>query len=284
MSSSSASRPAGPHDVNVLLHIVNALLLFWVLRRATGFVGRSWMVAALFALHPINVESVAWIAERKNLLSMFFFLLALGAYQGYAAAADRTAQAAARYLLVTALFALGLMSKPQVITFPFVLLLWDYWPLGRFALRSSLFAVRQSAADNISGEKRRANSEKRLFLEKLPLFALCLVSAGLTLKAQAAGGATSGYGHWWRFENAIISYVRYLAKAFWPSHLALFYPYSLQPYKLWQVAAAVLLLLGVTVAVAFASRPPVPHRGLALVSGNAGADDRSHPGGNAGNG
>ena len=115
--------PAGPHDVNLLLHIVNALLLFWVLQRATGFVGRSWMVAALFALHPINVESVAWIAERKNLLSMFFFLLTLAAYRWYVQRPKDT-----RYLLVAIFFALGLMSKPQVITLPFVLLLWDYWP------------------------------------------------------------------------------------------------------------------------------------------------------------
>ena len=127
--------PAGPHDVNVLFHIVNALLLFWVLERATGFVGRSWMVAALFALHPLNVESVAWIAERKNVLSMFFLLLTLGAYRWYA-----RKPVAGRYLVVFALFALGLMSKPQVITLPFVLLLWDYWPLGRVAVRHSPLA------------------------------------------------------------------------------------------------------------------------------------------------
>ena len=118
--------PAGHHDVNLLLHVLNVLLLFWVLQRATGFVGRSAMVAALFALHPINVESVAWIAERKNLLSMMFFLLALGAYRWYA-----SNPRVGRYLIVALLFRCGLMAKPQVITLPFVLLLWDYWPLGR---------------------------------------------------------------------------------------------------------------------------------------------------------
>jgi len=235
--------PAGPHDVNVLLHLVNALLLFWVLQRATGFVGRSWMVAALFALHPINVESVAWIAERKNLLSMFFFLLALAAYRWYASAdrASRNARSR-RYLLVAILFALGLMSKPQVITLPFVLLLWDYWPLRRFCLQTE------------PGASRPGESFSSLVWEKVPLLALCFVSAALTLNAQAAGGATSGYGHWLRLESAIISYVLYLAKALWPSHLALFYPYPLQPYKLWQVAAATLLLLGVSVVVAIAYR------------------------------
>ena len=121
--------PAGHHNTNLLLHVLNVLLLFWVLREATGFTGRSWMVAALFALHPINVESVAWISERKNLLSMLFFLLALGAYRWYVRE-PRTI----RYAVVAAFFALGLMAKPQVITLPFVLLLWDYWPLRRMAI------------------------------------------------------------------------------------------------------------------------------------------------------
>src|ERR1035437_3241100 len=118
--------PAGHHDVNLLLHAINAVLLFWVLLRATGYAGRSFMVAALFALHPINVESVAWIAERKNPLSMLFFLLALGAYRWYA-----RDPRFGRYAAVAFLYAFGLLAKPQVITFPFVLLLWDYWPLYR---------------------------------------------------------------------------------------------------------------------------------------------------------
>ena len=253
--------PAGPHDVNVLLHIVNALLLFWVLRRATGCVGRSWMVAALFALHPINVESVAWIGERKNLLSMFFFLLALEAYRWYDSAPQASGMDAhktrnRRYLLVAFLFALGLMSKPQVITFPFVLLLWDYWPLGRIALRAP-FAVRSSPGTLASflwrmakSEERRAKSEWRLLLlEKLPLLGLCLISAALTFNAQAAGGATSNYPLGLRLENAIISYVRYLGKAFWPSHLALFYPYPLKPYPLAEVAGAAVLLVAITAVV-----------------------------------
>ena len=122
--------PAGPHDVNLLLHVINALLLFLVLRHATGFTGRSFMVAALFALHPVNVESVVWIAERKNLLSMLFFLLALGAYRWYV-----SKPRIGRYAVVALLFALGLMAKPQVITFPFVLLLWDYWPLRPHVVR-----------------------------------------------------------------------------------------------------------------------------------------------------
>ena len=233
--------PAGPHDVNVVFHLVNALLLFWVLYRATGFIGRSWMVAALFALHPINVESVAWIAERKNLLSMFFFLLTLGAYHWYAQKPKDT-----RYVVVALLFALGLMSKPQVITLPFVLLLWDYWPLQRISFGAPARSAR------LRGMPKRSLSA--LIWEKVPLFVLCAVSAWLTIRAQSGGGATSGFARGLRLENAIISYVRYIGKAFWPTHLALFYPYPLVYYKVWKIAGAVLLLLAITAAVALAYR------------------------------
>src|SRR5271165_3512106 len=131
--------PAGHHDSNVFLHVANVVLLFWVLQRATGYPGRSFAVAALFALHPMNVESVAWISERKTMLSMLFFLLALGAYRWYA-----REPRVGRYLAVAVLFLLGLMAKPQVITFPAVLLLWDYWPLGR------MFASEPGAASGIA--------------------------------------------------------------------------------------------------------------------------------------
>jgi Flp pilus assembly protein TadD len=263
--------PAGPHDVNVLLHIVNALLLFWVLQRATGCVARSWMVAALFALHPINVESVAWIAERKNLLSMFFFLLTLGAYRWYAQKPRE-----ARYLLVAGLFALGLMSKPQVITLPFVLLLWDYWPLERFSFEAKGPALAKEEDKSRSLDSRRSlgmtergtpavdgiattaaiptRSLSALIWEKVPLLALCVASAVLTLNAQSSGGATSSYGHILRLENALVSYVQYLGKAIWPAHLALFYPYPIKLYPLWQVFGAALVLLAITAGVALARR------------------------------
>ena len=236
--------PAGPHDINVLFHVVNALLLFWVLERATGLVGRSWMVAGLFALHPLNVESVVWIAERKNLLSMFFFLLALAAYRWYV-----QQPRGERYLVVAVLFACGLMSKPQVITLPFVLLLWDYWPLQRIFFRKG-----SRLDDGATGNGIARQSLKSLVWEKVPLFALCMASGVLTLKAQAGGGATSGYAHTLRLENAIIAYVRYLGKGFWPLHLALFYPYPTGLYKVWQVVAAALLLMVITLAVALAYR------------------------------
>ena len=170
--------PAGPHDVNLLLHVLNVVLLFWVLQRATGSTGRSAMVAALFALHPINVESVAWIAERKNLLSMTFFLLALAAYGWYA-----RKPRVGRYIVVAVFFALGLMAKPQVITLPFVLLLWDYWPLRRM-----LPASHGAPAELPSGAAYPAKSFSSLVVEKLPLFALAAVSAIITMKSQLAGG------------------------------------------------------------------------------------------------
>ena len=234
---------AGPHDVNVVLHAVNAFLLFWVLWSATGFVGRSWMVAALFALHPINVESVAWIAERKNLLSMLFFLLTLAAYRWYTLRPKD-----GRYLLVAILFGLGLMAKPQVITLPFVLLLWDYWPLQRFSFQP------RSSAEAPDAATTPVKSAAALIWEKVPLIALCGLSAVMTLRAQAGSGATAGFAHTLRAENAIISYARYLGKAFWPSHLALFYPYPLQGYKPWQVGAAALLLLAISAGVVLGHR------------------------------
>jgi len=225
--------PAGHHDINLLLHVANALLLFWVLLRATGYCGRSFMVAALFALHPINVETVAWIAERKNVLSMLFFVLALGAYQTYV-----RRPAVGRYLLVALLFALGLMAKPQVITFPFVLLLWDYWPLRR------MFAAQDSSAGVAGANDLPPQSLWRLVLEKLPLFALSAGSAIMTLKAQRLAGAMKYYPFSTRLENALVAYVRYVGKAFWPWRLAVFYPHT--PLLMWQVLASAVLLLAVT--------------------------------------
>ena len=230
--------PGGHHETNVVLHVVNVLLLFWVLLRATESVGPSLMVAALFALHPVNVESVAWISERKNLLSMLFFLLALGAYRWYAREPRVT-----RYAAVAALFALGIMAKPQVITFPFVLLLWDYWPLRR------MFAGSQEASSGGQLAAMPGKSLSWLILEKLPLFAICAASAAITLKAQRAAGAMSGI-NWHpfsvRLENAILSYVRYVGEAFWPSSLSLYYPHPGNSLVLWQVIAAVAILLAVT--------------------------------------
>ncbi len=245
--------PAGHHDENIFLHALNAVLLFWVLKRATGYTWRSLMVAALFALHPLNVESVAWIAERKTLLSSLFCLLALGAYQWYA-----TKPGILRYGAMTTLFVLGLMSKPQIIMLPLVLLAWDYWPLERFAfrstpaaVRSSRFAFGQNSPPAISGEERTASGEERqtspwrLLLEKFPLFFICIVDAGATVLAQHVGETAQGWPLWARLENAVVSYTRYLRKAVWPTDLALYYPHPGATLRFWQwgTACAVLLLI-----------------------------------------
>ncbi len=241
--------PAGHHNTNLLLHVVNVLLLFWVLQQATGFIGRSWMVAALFALHPINVESVAWISERKNLLSMLFFLLALGAYRWYVRE-PRTS----RYVVMAAFFALGLMSKPQIITFPFVLLLWDYWPLRRMAIASDAggLAVADDSPD-LTKSAQPQRSFSWLIAEKLPLFALCGASALITMRAQQIAGAMNTVKNTFplsiRLGNAIVCYARYLGKAFWPSRLALIYPHPGMSLPLWQVLAALVLLVAVTLLV-----------------------------------
>jgi len=257
----------GHHEVSLLLHALSGLLLFWLLAQATGYLGRSFAVAAIFALHPVNVEPVAWVAERKTVLSMVFFLLTLIAYRWYT-----RHPAVHRYLVVALLFAMGLMSKPQVITLPFVLLLWDYWPLDRIAfrqkgaLRFSPFAFRQKNASGISGEERIAKSEKPflwLVMEKLPLLALSAGSALLTMKAQWVNGTLNGlntYPFSVRLTGSIVGYVRYLGHAVWPTNLSFFYPHAHASPPWWQTLGAILLLLVITAGTLAARH----HRYLAV--------------------
>jgi protein O-mannosyl-transferase len=231
--------PAGHHAVNVLLHGFNAALLFLLLAGATGFRWRSLMVAALFALHPMNVESVAWAAERKSVLSTFFFLLAFLAYDWYARAPQRR-----RYTAVFFLYAAALLAKPQVITFPFLLMLWDYWPLQRVAWGKKKAAADRGGAATLS--------PARLLREKVPLLLLSAVSAVLTVEAQKAGGAVRDleyYGLLLRVENALIAYVRYIGKALWPAKLVVMYPHPTKLFPVWQVVGAALLLLAISVWV-----------------------------------
>ena len=231
---------AGHHLVSAWLHAMNVAILFWLLQSATGCTWRSLMVAALFGIHPVNVESVAWAAERKNVLSMLFFLLALLAYGWYARQPKLR-----RYGLVFLLFLLALMSKPQVITFPFLLLLLDYWPLRRLSTE-----LAPGAAPERPGAPRFAFFV--LVLEKVPLFLLSAASAVVTVMAQRAGHAlraASGYSLLNRIETALTSYVRYLGMAVWPSKLAVLYPHPTKLFPAWQVAAATLVLLFVTAIV-----------------------------------
>ena len=239
--------PAGHHYVSVLLHAASAVLLFLLLQNATGFRWRSLMVAALFALHPINVESVAWAAERKNVLSMTFFLLALLAYGWYA-----RKPGLGRYSAVVFAFVLALLSKPQAIALPFLLLLWDYWPLGRVGAPAELGAAAQ-------GGKVPQWSRGWLVLEKIPLLLLSAASARMAMKAQKLAGAVQTLSQSslpLRLETAAIAYVRYLGKAFWPSKLVALYPRPTRLYPAWQVAAAAVLLLLVNALVLRARQRP----------------------------
>jgi tetratricopeptide (TPR) repeat protein len=232
--------PVGHHYTNLLLHAANVVLLFLLLRRATGSPLPSSLVAALFALHPVNVESVAWASELKNVLSTLFFLLALHAY-------DRYARTGARrfYIAVAVCFAFGLMAKPQIVTLPFVLLLWDYWPLGRLG--------GDSATDPESAAHPPASTPRSftfLLREKLPLFVLAAADSVITVIAQRAGNAVRTVTEVSlpaRIENIFVSYVRYIGKAFWPSQLAPMYPRN--PLPAWQVVAAVLVLLLISALV-----------------------------------
>src|ERR1700688_2090287 len=243
-------KPEAPHTINVFLHAANVAILFLILLSATGYVWRSFGVAALFALHPINVESVAWIAERKNVLSMLFFLLALAAYGWYA-----RRPGAGRYLAVTLAYALALMTKAQVITFPFALLLLDYWPLNRLS-----FAGKSGEAgfDAEPGAvfAFRASSFLRLVWEKAPLFFLWASSAVITMRAEADATQLK-LPLWAHLGNAALSYAKYLGKAFWPFNLAAIYPH---PELTVSIPAAVLagfLLLGISIlAVAYRERRP----------------------------
>src|SRR5713226_1385753 len=237
--------PAGPHTINVLLHAANAVLLFLILESATGLAWRSLVVAALFALHPINVESVAWIAERKNVLSMLFFLLALAAYGG-----DTRRTGVGRYLAVTLAFALGLMTKPQVITFPFALLLLDYWPLCRLARQDGV-------GDELAGPTAHGTSYWKLMWEKVPWFAMSAASAVITMKVQT-GATQVQLPLWVHLGNAALACVKYLGKAFWPVDLALVYPH---PELSISIPAAALSAFGIiaftTLVMLFRRRRPL---------------------------
>ena len=230
--------PGALHIVNLAFHVLNTLLLFVVLTTMTGSTWRSAFASALFAVHPLHVESVAWISERKDVLSTMFWLLTLWAYAGYVRRSTPR-----RYALVIVTFALGLMAKPMLVTLPFVLLLIDVWPAS---------ALRASA--------RQAPTLKTLIVEKLPLFALAAASSVITVIAQQRGGAVMSLEAIpldQRVANAIVSYVTYLAKLVWPADLAVFYPYRPAPWT--SVAIAVVVLAAITaVVIRLARRNPAP--------------------------
>jgi len=226
----------GHHSTNVIFHILNSMLLFLLLHRMTGSLWRSAAVAALFAVHPLHVESVAWISERKDVLSAFFGFLALLAYAEYVKRPGWL-----RYALALLLFALGLMSKPMVVTLPFLMVLLDYWPLNRYAQAGS---VRRFAV---------------LVKEKLPFFVLSAASCVVTMIAQKRGGALAppeSYSFVVQLSNALVAYAAYLGKMIWPLNLAVLYPHpGMRP--LWQVIGAIVVIVGISaLAVSWARRRP----------------------------
>jgi Flp pilus assembly protein TadD len=238
--------PRGHHLSSVLLHILNSILLFLLLRWATSVIWPSALVASLFALHPLHVESVAWVAERKDVLSTFFSFLTILAYINYAKLPKKR-----NYLLVLLLFALGLMAKPMLVTLPFVLLLLDYWPLNRFQSRREY-----GSGDNKTDKSSEPSSEKlqplRLIGEKLPMFILSGISCVVTLWAQEKAGALSGLEIVpvkWRIANAILSSVYYMGKMIWPRGLAVFYPHPEDSLPIWQAVLAGFFLLMVSIVV-----------------------------------
>ncbi|MDB6058181.1 MAG: Tetratricopeptide 2 repeat protein [Verrucomicrobiales bacterium] len=240
------------HLVTLLYHVANTLLLFGVLRKMTGAMWRSAIVAMLFALHPLHVESVAWTAERKDVLSTMFWLLVMWMYVDYARTGSKT-----KYVLTFIFLALGLMSKPMLVTIPFVLLLMDYWPLRRFS-----FAARGPVANSKLKTQTVAVPSvqwMRLVMEKIPFFILSLLLCVITFNIQKTGGAmqmTDSLSLGARVSNALVSYAKYIVKMFWPDNLAGLYLRHGE-WPIGAVAGAVVLLVAVTIAaIILAKRKP----------------------------
>jgi Flp pilus assembly protein TadD len=233
----------GHHLTSLLFHVVNTLLVFVVFKRMTGALWQSAFVAAMFALHPLHVESVAWVAERKDVLSTFFWMITMWAYIRYV---ERPGFR--RYMLVFLFLALGLMAKPMLVSLPFVLLLMDYWPLNRFqCARPNITNSQTDRSPNACYQRSFA----LLILEKAPLVVLATVSGIVTFLVQRAGGAVCSSDVLplqIRLANALVSYVSYFGKFIWPLNLSVFYPHpGMRP--IWQVAVCLMLLLGLSVLV-----------------------------------
>lgn len=235
--------PRGHHLTNLAFHLASTLLLFWVLKRMTGALWASVFVAAIFGLHPLRVESVAWAAERKDVLSGFLWILTMAAYAFYT---ERTS--VKRYLLVVCVFSLGLMAKPMLVTLPFVLLLLDYWPLRRFSLapKPEENLQKSDLNQNACGIKQFG----LLIAEKIPLFILVALSSIVTYFAQSGGGAViENFSLKLRLANASVSYIRYIGKMIYPVRLAVLYPHLGNKLPIWQPILCFIILVAVTVTV-----------------------------------
>lgn len=247
--------PLGHHWTSLLFHIGNTLLLFFILQQMTGALWQSAFVAALFALHPLHVESVAWVAERKDVLSTFFGILAIIAYYRYV-----KQKSVVNYLFVFFFLCLGLMAKPMLVTWPFLLLLLDFWPLNRLHLSTS--GTRQ--VESITGFDFKIFF--KLILEKIPLFIPVIFSSIITFMAQQSRGAIGSLTSLpldIRINNALVSWISYVIKAVWPAHLIVYYPHPGNMLPIWQGAGAALLIAGSTcVAVRLSRQHPYGIVGL----------------------
>ncbi len=275
--------PGAHHLVNAFFHSINGALLFLLLARMTGFTWRSAVVAGVFALHPLRVESVAWLAERKDVLSGFFFMLTLLAYAAYSKSkqssviSEQSSEKRARhqpsainyqpfryYALTLLCFALGLMSKPMLVTLPFVLLLLDFWPLRRIKLLTTdANRVGNQQRSTVGYQLSTINYQlfRRCLAEKLPFFAVSAIGCAVTMHMQ---GVVAQYNASLpmseRINNAVVSYLRYLGKLFWPTKLTIIYPHPFSSYAhslrwdAWQIAVAALFLLGITLICLWLSR------------------------------
>ncbi len=229
----------GHHFTNVLFHTANAVLLFLLLNRITGRLWSSAFVAAAFALHPLHVESVAWASERKDVLSTLFWILTMWAYVRYAERGG-----VGRYLLVALALGLGLMAKQMLVTLPFVFLLLDYWPLGRLKFKGQSYSNYTRSVVSVS--------VSRCIWEKVPLLVLSVAAGAIVYLIQERTGlvkTVTQYPLLYRIGNALVTYIAYIGRMFWPSRLAVFYPHPGSTLPLWQVAGAVLLLVVITVFV-----------------------------------
>ncbi len=255
--------PAGPHAVNLLIHIASVILLFLVLRRMTGLIWTSAFVAALFAVHPLHVESVAWVAERKDVLGGFFWMLTMLLYVRYT---ERPG--VRRYIPVVVAFALGLMCKPMLVTLPFILLLLDFWPLQRLGIsrRGGLQRPPAGQASKPTPTECRPEGGRPLkasptvigvIYEKMPLIGMAVASGIVTFAAQHRGLAVGSLEHYplgVRIANALVAYVAYLVKTVYPTKLAVFYPHPGSSLPGWQVIGSGILLIGITALVIRSAR------------------------------
>jgi len=250
----SGMNPAAFHRTNVLLHMASATALFLVLRAMTGSLWRSAFVAALFAIHPLRAESVAWISERKDVLSGFFFMLTLGAYTRYVRAAKGKWQSTSRhYLLIVLFFVLGLLAKPMLITLPFVLLLLDFWPLRRFSTATSDVSYGGQARNRVE-----TAGIKKLILEKAPFLLLSGVFCAVAIWTERdIITLDKDVTLLWRIGNAAVSYIVYIKQTIVPTGLAVFYPHLGTELPLWQISASFLLLAMISLtAILFRNRRP----------------------------